>query len=111
MARTTDAVSIAVKRFIKGKPKMEALLRDERQRRRLASYIREMREAEGLTQADLAKRIGTTPSAISRLEDPDYDGHSLRTIRRIAGALGLGVELTLTKRTGKKHPSCAVVVA
>jgi transcriptional regulator with XRE-family HTH domain len=77
----------------------------------LATYIREMRESARMTQAELAKRIGTTPSAISRLEDPDYDGHSLKTIRRIAIALDLSVELKLVKKSGKKHPRCAVVVA
>jgi DNA-binding XRE family transcriptional regulator len=111
MARTSDAAKIAYNRYIKGKPEMEKMLGEERQRRQLAAYIREMRESDGMTQAELAKKIGTTSSAISRLEDPDYDGHSLKTIRRIARALGLGVELTLVKKTGKKHPRCAVIVA
>jgi len=47
------------------------------------------REAAGLTQAALARQIGTQPSAISRLEAADYDGHSMDTLRRVADALGL----------------------
>jgi hypothetical protein len=31
--------------------------------------------------------IGTTQSVISRLEDADYRGHSLRMLARIAAAL------------------------
>lgn len=67
---------------------------------RVASYERELENAEvarrvydlraeaGLTQARLAKRVGTTASVISRLEDADYEGHSLSMLRRIAAAVG-----------------------
>lgn len=60
---------------------------------RLAMEIRALREARGLSQRDLAEMIGTTQSAIARLEG----GHvspSLRTLDRIADALN--VELSLT---------------
>jgi transcriptional regulator with XRE-family HTH domain len=46
-----------------------------------------------LIQQDLATRIGTTASVISRLEDADYSGHSLAMLRRIAAALGRRVEI------------------
>ena len=42
-----------------------------------------MRQAAGLTQAELADIVGTTHSVISRLEDADYDGHSLKMLQRI----------------------------
>lgn len=42
----------------------------------VGDMIRVMREEAGLTQAELADRIGTQPSQISRIEDADYDGHS-----------------------------------
>jgi transcriptional regulator with XRE-family HTH domain len=41
-----------------------------------------------LTQAQLAKRVGTMQSAIGRLEDADHEGHSLAMPRRIARAVG-----------------------
>jgi hypothetical protein len=37
--------------------------------------------------------IGTTASVISRLEDADYEGHSLAMLRRIAAALDKRVEI------------------
>ncbi len=64
----------------------------------LARRIYELREQAGLTQARLAKMIGTTESVISRLEDADYTGHSLSMLRRIADALGKRVEIRFVPR-------------
>jgi ribosome-binding protein aMBF1 (putative translation factor) len=52
----------------------------------LALLVREMREDAGLTQVQLARKVGTTQSVIARLEDAEYTGHSLSTLERIAGA-------------------------
>jgi hypothetical protein len=39
------------------------------------------------------KLVGTTASVICRLEDADYEGHSLAMLRRIAAALGKRAEI------------------
>ena len=49
-------------------------------------------------QAQLAQLIGTQASAFSRLEDADYDGHSLRMLRLIAAALGHRVEIKFVRQ-------------
>jgi transcriptional regulator with XRE-family HTH domain len=59
----------------------------------IARNIRDLRTAAGLTQTQLAKLIGTTASVICRLEDADYEGHSLAMLRRIGGALSRRVEI------------------
>ncbi len=59
----------------------------------LALLVREIREEAGLTQAGLAKRIGTTQSVIARLEDAEYMGHSLVMLERIATACGVALKL------------------
>jgi len=59
----------------------------------LALLVREMRENAGLTQVELAKRIGTTQSVIARLEDAEYTGHSLSMLERIAAACGVSLKL------------------
>ncbi len=41
----------------------------------------------------LARLVGTTASVICRLEDADYEGHSLSMLRRIAAALHKRVEI------------------
>jgi transcriptional regulator with XRE-family HTH domain len=46
-----------------------------------------------MTQRQLAKLVGTTASAICRLENADYEGHSLAMLNRIAAALDQRVEL------------------
>lgn len=54
----------------------------------IAQQIYDLRTAAGLTQAQLARLVGTGQSAIARLEDADYEGHSMGMLRRIADALG-----------------------
>ena len=51
------------------------------------------RTAGGLTQRQLAKLVGTTASVICRLEDADYEGHSLAMLNRIAAALNKRVKI------------------
>jgi transcriptional regulator with XRE-family HTH domain len=73
---------------------MIQLVAQERMNRTVASQIYALRTHHGLTQQQLASRIGTTQSVIARLEDADYDGHSLKMLSRIAAALGCTVSVT-----------------
>ena len=59
----------------------------------LAMLVREMREAAGLSQQELAARAGTTQSVIARLEDAEYTGQSLKMLERIATACGVNLKL------------------
>jgi ribosome-binding protein aMBF1 (putative translation factor) len=54
----------------------------------VAQLIYQARQQSGLSQAEVADRIGSKQSVISRLEDADYEGHSLNMLQRIAAALG-----------------------
>jgi ribosome-binding protein aMBF1 (putative translation factor) len=93
--KTTDVLEILHDRYFKGNPKRLASLQRERQKAEIAAEIYTLREQAGLTQKQLAKRIGTTQSVISRLEDADYRGHSLEMLRRIAAALHCRVEIRI----------------
>lgn len=53
----------------------------------LGERIRDAREARGLTQAQLADLVGTTQSAIARLEAAEYTNFKLDTLLKIAAAL------------------------
>ena len=59
----------------------------------IARKIYDLRTQAGLSQRALAKLVGTTASVICRLEDSDYEGHSLAMLRRIAAALNKRVEI------------------
>jgi transcriptional regulator with XRE-family HTH domain len=59
----------------------------------IAQLIYQSRTKAGLTQSSLAKLMGTRQSVISRLEDADYDGHSLSMLRRIAEVFGKRLEV------------------
>jgi ribosome-binding protein aMBF1 (putative translation factor) len=90
---TIDAVEILHRQFVKGDREAEALLDTMRSEAEVARTIYRLRTAAKLTQRELAKRVGTTASVISRLEDADYAGHSVAMLRRIAAALGRRVEI------------------
>jgi DNA-binding XRE family transcriptional regulator len=90
---TTDAVEILHRRFFKGKPERLKDLEEARANDEIARKIYALRTAAGLTQTQLAKLIGTTASVICRLEDADYEGHSLGMLRRIGAALNQRVEI------------------
>jgi ribosome-binding protein aMBF1 (putative translation factor) len=59
----------------------------------IAEMIHQLREEAGLTQRELAERVGTSASVICRLEDADYEGHSMSLLRRVAEAVGKRVEV------------------
>ena len=59
----------------------------------IASKVYALRTKAGLSQRELAKKVGTSASAICRLEDADYEGHSLYLLKRIAEALDQRVEI------------------
>jgi ribosome-binding protein aMBF1 (putative translation factor) len=64
----------------------------------VALQIVRLREQAGLSQKELADRIGTTQQQISRLESASYDGHSLRMLRRVAEAMGARVKVELVEK-------------
>jgi ribosome-binding protein aMBF1 (putative translation factor) len=69
-------------------------LREEfREQIEVAELIHKARTEAGLSQRQLAAKVGTTASVICRLEDGNYEGHSMAMLRRIADALGHRVEV------------------
>ena len=89
----TDAVEILHRRYYEGKPERLAGLERARANDHVARKIAAVRTQAGLSQRQLAKLIGTTASVICRLENADYEGHSLVMLNRIAAALNRRVEI------------------
>jgi DNA-binding XRE family transcriptional regulator len=90
--RTTDALAIIDRRLF-STPRGKSVLAEARAEYDIGRKIRELRESAGLSQRAMARLVGTSASAICRLEDADYEGHSLSMLRRIASALGKRVEI------------------
>ena len=91
--RTKNGLTILHRRYYEGKPERIAALEEVRAADDVARRIVELRTSAELSQRELAKLVGTTASAICRLEDADYEGHSLAMLRRIASALKQRVEI------------------
>ena len=90
--RTSDAL-VLMNKLAGHSPEMAELMEQEQANLDIARKIYELRTKARLSQAQLAKKVGTTQSVISRLEDADYEGHSLAMLRRIALALEKRVEI------------------
>lgn len=67
----------------------------EAQKLAIGEQLSRLRQEAGLTQAQLAKRIGSTASAISRYENADYDRYELRTLQKIVRACGGHLDITM----------------
>jgi DNA-binding XRE family transcriptional regulator len=94
----SKALGFAYERYV-GDDKAEAF-EAELANADVARKIYDLRTKAGLTQSGLAKLVGTSTSAISRLEDGDYEGHSLAMLRRIASALNKRVEIRFVSLRG-----------
>jgi ribosome-binding protein aMBF1 (putative translation factor) len=90
---TSNAVEILHRRYYEGKPERLASLAEEEANLDVAQKIHNLRTKAGLSQRELARLVGTSASVICRLEDADYEGHSLSMLRRIAAALDKRVEI------------------
>jgi HTH-type transcriptional regulator/antitoxin HipB len=61
---------------------------------KIGVILRQAREEAGLTQEELADRVGTRKTAISRIENHAED-IKLSTIQKVAKALGKNLEISL----------------
>lgn len=94
MAKTTDGMKI-IDSIIGNDQELRDLCEQASINAHVAQLIYEARTEAGLSQAELAKLIGTTQSVISRLEDAEYEGHSLSMLNKIAQALNREVRIEL----------------
>jgi DNA-binding XRE family transcriptional regulator len=90
---TSDAIKIIHRRYYEDRPARIAGLAEAEANDTVARKIYQLRKRARLTQQQLAKLVGTTTSVISRLEDAEYEGHSLAMLRRIAEALNQRLEV------------------
>ena len=89
----SSTVQYLYDRYIGDDPKRIEEYEQEVLNAEIARKTYDLRTKARLSQRELAKKVGTFASVICRLEDADYDGHSLVMLRRIAEALDKRVEI------------------
>jgi len=99
--KTTNAIKILQNRYIKNDVDREASLEAERINAQIARMIYEARKSAGMSQARIAALIETTQSVISRLENADYEGHSISMLQRIAKVLDCQISISLVKKDSR----------
>jgi ribosome-binding protein aMBF1 (putative translation factor) len=96
--QSPDALSALKRRYVDGRRDRESMLAQVRADDAVGRKIYQLRVSAGLSQRQLADLVGTTASVICRLEDADYDGHSLGMLHRIARALNKESEITFVSK-------------
>ncbi len=80
-------------------PANRQLYEEEASKKELWLQLVEARQASGLTQAEVAQRMGVSQAQVARIEKRGYDAYTLRTLRRYLEALGnqYTLEVTVTR--------------
>jgi len=98
---TDDAVEILHRRYYKGNPERLASLEEEGFKLDIAQQVFDLREEAGMTQKQLAERVGVSEDVIFDLEDTEYEGDAFLMLRRIAKALGKQIEFCVVPLKAK----------
>jgi phage-related protein/DNA-binding transcriptional regulator YiaG len=79
-------------------PDFRRVYEEEAARKELWLQLAEAREAAGLTQTQMAQRLGVSQAQEARLEKRGYDAYTLNSLRRYVEALGNGFSLEVSVR-------------
>src|SRR3990172_3672275 len=71
-------------------PESRRVYDEEAAKSELWLQLVEARMAAGLTQTELARRLGVTQSQVARIEKRGYESYTLNTLRHYVDALGEG---------------------
>mgnify|MGYP001602943424 FL=1 len=78
---------------------------DQLLRLRLTDALISLREKQGLTQSDLARRIGTTQAFVSKLENAESHNYTVETLQRIVLALNGELVIRIRPKTPAHAPA------
>ncbi len=84
-------------------PEFRKYFEEERQALALAIKIARLREKAGLSQQDLAELMNTSQQAISRLESGEYEGFTLKTLKKIAEVTGTVLKIEFKPYHKRKY--------
>jgi len=81
-------------------PQFKAIYEEEAIQKELWLQLVEARKRTGLTQEQVAGRMGISQAQVARIEKRGYDSYTLRTLRRYLEALGSHFSLKVAVETG-----------
>ncbi|MBT4138375.1 MAG: XRE family transcriptional regulator [Candidatus Latescibacteria bacterium] len=102
MAKTRDANRI-IDEITGDDEELKQMIAEETVNSEVARLIYDARISAGLTQTELADLIGSKQPVIARLEDADYEGHSLTMLQRIAIVLNQKIEINFVPAEGREE--------
>jgi transcriptional regulator with XRE-family HTH domain len=91
-----DDLQVSVAKWSKEDPDFSLLVKAFQQNEHLLDELVRCRESQHLTQREVAVRMGTSQSAVDRVESGDVDPR-LSTVQRLAVALGGIVEMRIVR--------------
>jgi len=80
-------------------PEARRIYEEESAKLDLWLQLVEARQEAGLTQGELAERLGVSQAQVARLERRGYESYTLNSLRRYVAALGDGYGLEIAIRT------------
>ncbi len=83
-------------------PKFRKAFQQEYAKLSVGEQLLRLRIEAGMTQAEVAKKVGTTASAISRYENAEYDRYELQTLRKIVEACGGSLHISMSSTDKNK---------
>jgi len=86
-------------------PESQAVYDEEAAKKELWLQLVDARQESGLTQAELAKRLGVSQAQVARLEKRGYDAYTLASLRRYVQALGGDFSLEVKVRRLAPSPT------
>lgn len=93
-------------------PRLTQIYKEEAAKMELWLQLAEARRTAGLTQEQLAKRLGVTQSQVAKMEKRGYDSYTLQSLRRYVEALGdefrLEVKVRRSEEKARSFASAAM---
>jgi DNA-binding XRE family transcriptional regulator len=84
-------------------PEFRAIYEEEAAKSELWLQLVEARQEAGLTQDQMALRLGVSQAQVARIEKRGYDTYTLTTLRKYVAALGEGFSLEVRIHTPQKE--------
>jgi ribosome-binding protein aMBF1 (putative translation factor) len=103
-SKPTDSFDHWLQKKLKD-PEFKKHYQAEGVRIRIGIRIAELRKKAGLTQVELAKKVGVSQGFIAQLEMADTDNYEIKTLKRIASAIGMTLVIGFVDVSALSHRS------